>query len=701
MKKTLIPFQGTPHFLKNNSPFTPDSREERHVCGENSNHAVFLPLTSETIVETNLAASDLFKYEAASEDMTEQKQIAPATEESEQRYKNFFQQSTEGIWRIELKEILDISAPLEYMIEHCFKYAYIAECNDAYAQMYGFTQAAELIDIPLHKLWPKENPVSIKYMKDFIENDFKATEEISYEYHRNGEEVIFLNTMVGIVEGNFLSRVWGTRRNITDQKKAEKALAESENHLRAIVHANPECIKLLNKEGVILDMNPAGLAIIEADCLEQVVGKNVTNLVMPAYRNAFKKLIQDVFEGNPGELEFEIIGLKGKRCYMETHGVPLRDANDKIIALMAVTRDITERKNAQALLLASEERYRYLFNNSPSNIIIWDMDDYRIVEVNESSVNLYGYSREEFLQKTILDIRTVEEHPAMFSLAQEAKITENFKKSFLCETRTKKGNRIFMDITAHKIFYKNKQMILSQGNNITEKIQLENSLNEERQIRHQQITEAAIAGQEKERTEIGEELHDNINQILASTKLYIECAIKDVNPRTDLITESKILLEKAMKEIRNLSKALLPPSLGEIGLLQALHDLVENITQVNDLNISIKWNEVKENEISIKLKLTIFRIIQEQLNNIIKHANAQNVIISLKKEAQQIQVTVQDDGRGFDTSLKRNGVGLRNISSRAEVNNGTVSIISKPGQGCELRVIFTEHVPAHKTSKAI
>ena len=277
------------------------------------------------------------------------------------------------------------------------------------------------------------------------------------------------------------------------------------------------------------------------------------------------------------------------------------------------------------------------------------------------------------------------------------KKTNDFKKSILCETRKKNGTKLFMDITTYKILYKGRHVLLAQGNNITEKIQLENSLNEERQIRHQQITEAVITGQEKERTEIGEELHDNINQILASTKLYIECAMKDVNPRKDLMLESKLLLEKAMKEIRNLSKTLLPPSLGEIGLLQALHELVENITQVNDLDITIKWNNTEENEINTKLKLTIFRIVQEQLNNVIKHAHAKNVIISIQKEANQIQVGIKDDGCGFDTSVKRNGVGLRNISSRAEVNNGTVCITSTPGNGCELKVTFTEHVTSHKT----
>ena len=498
----------------------------------------------------------------AAEDITERKKTALAIEESEQRYKTFVQQSTEGIWRVDLKEALHISTPLEEMVEYCYNNAWVAECNDTFAKMYGFEKAEEIIGIPLNKILPAENPLNMGYLMNFFSNGFKVEEEISYETDKNGNQLILLNNMVGIVEGEYIKRAWGTQRNITEQKKAEQALAESETHLRTIVQANPECIKLLDEEGVILEMNPTGLALVEADSIDQVVGKNALNLVMPEHRVAFKRLVHKVFEGNAEKLVFEIKGFKGKQLWLETHCVPLRNTNGDIIAALSVTRDITK------------------------------------------------------------------------------------------------------------------------------KVQLENSLNEERQIRQQQITEAVITGQEKERTQLGEELHDNINQILASTKLYIECAQKSIEPREDLLNESRLLIEKAMIEIRNLSKSLLPPSLGEVGLLQALNEMADNIKQVNELTISIDWNDLDENELSNKLKLTIFRIVQEQLNNVIKHAEAKHVWISIKKAYEMIQVSVKDDGCGFDTALKRNGVGLRNITSRAEVNNGVVIIDSKPGKGCELLVNF-------------
>ncbi len=621
-------------------------------------------------------------------DISERKKTAQVVEESEQRYKMFVQQSTEGIWRIDLDKAIHIDTPLDGLIHYCYKHAWVAECNDNFARMYGYEKASDVIGIPLSKILPPDNPENMGYLVKFFSNGFKVENEISYETDKDGNQLVLLNNMVGIIEGDYIKRAWGTQRNITEQKKAEQALAESENRLRGIIQTDPECIKLLNREGIILEMNPAGLAMIEAENAEQVIGQNAFNIIFPEYRGAFKKLVANVFKGSEEKLTFRIKGLKGRELWMETHCVPFRNTTGDITAMLSVTRDITESKNAAAQLLVSEERYKYLFNNNPASIIIWDMNTLQILEVNETAVELYGYTKEEFLKLTVLDIRPDDEKARLLEMVEEVKKTTFCKKTMRWRHLTSKGNTIIMKITAHRIQYDGKNAVLSLGNNITEKVLLENSLNEERKIRHRQITEAVITGQEKERTQLGEELHDNINQILASTKLYLECSLKDAKPRADLVNESKLLIEKAMTEIRKLSKTLLPPSLGEVGLLQALNELADNIKQVNELTISIHWNDVNENELPNKLKLTIFRIIQEQLNNVIKHAAAKHVIVSISKSNSTLSISVKDDGQGFEPEQKRNGVGLRNITSRAEVNNGSVVIDSKPGSGCELTVNF-------------
>jgi signal transduction histidine kinase len=206
------------------------------------------------------------------------------------------------------------------------------------------------------------------------------------------------------------------------------------------------------------------------------------------------------------------------------------------------------------------------------------------------------------------------------------------------------------------------------------------------------VTEATIKGQEKEREQLALELHDNINQILATSQLYLDFSMTEPEIRREIVEKSKDYIARAIEEIRTLSKALLPPSLDEFGLITALHELVACITITGNLKIEKKWDDFDECILQKDQKLAIYRIVQEQLNNIIRHAGASHVSINLRLAGegmnQKLELLVKDDGKGFDPSLKRNGVGLRNIINRAELFGGSVSIHSKPGKGCEMKVVF-------------
>ena len=146
-----------------------------------------------------------------------------------------------------------------------------------------------------------------------------------------------------------------TGKDISERIHAEASVRASEEHLRTIIDTEPECIKLLAKDGSLIDMNAAGLAMIEADSLDQVVGQFMSSLVMPEHREAFQELSRNVFRGNKGKLIFEIEGLKGTRRWLETHAVPMITRAGKTV-LLGITRDITERKTA-------EERLSYLVHH--------------------------------------------------------------------------------------------------------------------------------------------------------------------------------------------------------------------------------------------------------------------------------------------------------------------------------------------------
>lgn len=158
---------------------------------------------------------------------------APSTEEalrrSEERYKAFIAQSTEGIWRCELEKPLPITGSISKQIDHIYQYGYLAECNDAMAQMYGFKHAKELIGARISDLLIREDEKNIEYLKKFIQSNYRLNDHESYERDRYGNIHIFQNNLVGIPEEGKILRAWGTQRDITKQKREEERQQFLEN----------------------------------------------------------------------------------------------------------------------------------------------------------------------------------------------------------------------------------------------------------------------------------------------------------------------------------------------------------------------------------------------------------------------------------------------------------------------------------------
>jgi PAS domain S-box-containing protein len=152
----------------------------------------------------------------------------------------------------------------------------------------------------------------------------------------------------------------GTVQDITERKRAEQRLAESERRLRTIIESEPECVKLLGPNCTLLEMNSAGLRMIEATSLDQVVGKSVLDLILPEYRDSFAGLSERVLRGESGILEFEIEGFRGTRRLLETHAAPLFNEQGQVESVLGITRDITERKQAEEKVERSRELLRAL-----------------------------------------------------------------------------------------------------------------------------------------------------------------------------------------------------------------------------------------------------------------------------------------------------------------------------------------------------
>lgn len=222
---------------------------------------------------------------------------------------------------------------------------------------------------------------------------------------------------------------------------------------------------------------------------------------------------------------------------------------------------------------------------------------------------------------------------------------------------------------------------------LNEEIQKQKAAREEEEKqRHKLITEAVIRAQENERSLIGLELHDNINQVLTTVKLHNEMVLEGIGDPKIILPRTMKYLQDCINEIRSLSKRLSAPTLGKISLEESVKDLIDSINATSKVKITHQISGLKNQVLKQELHLGIYRILQEQLNNVLKHAEASEVFIHLEQNEDRIHLLVTDNGKGFTVQNNKAGIGLMNMQTRAESLNGTFELETKPGYGCKVKV---------------
>jgi PAS domain S-box-containing protein len=475
-------------------------------------------------------------------------------------------------------------------------------------------------------------------------------------------------------------------RDVTERKNAEVEIKK----LSFIAQETVNVVIITDTMGSTIWVNDAFTRVTEF-AFEEVVGKKPGDLLQgpESSQDVIAYMRENIKNIKPFDCDIINYTKSGRKYWIRIQCQPQFDEAGVHQYFFCLQTDITKVKEAEKVLKASEERYRYLFNNNPASIFIWDMNNFRILEVNDTATTLYGYNQQEFLSKDMLELRLPDDENKLREFASMAAQGDDFNSVNVWKHLNKSGDTMYMNIGSHRIQYKGRTAILAMATNITDKIYLERILEEERLVKQQEITDAVISAQENERQDLGRELHDNINQILASSRLYLGMAKAKSKATIPYIDETETLICSAINEIRTLSHSLIPPSLVESELLGALDNIISTTRKNSGLHITLQALRFDEDIIPDKLKLTIYRIVQEQFNNILKYADAQNVTVQLVQDEQNLTLSIKDDGAGFDTSKKVSGIGLLNIKTRASLFNGEMMIISSPGNGCELRIFFS------------
>jgi len=383
--------------------------------------------------------------------------------ESQERYRSFVEQSTEGIWRFEFEEPVPTDLAPDEQVERFYRHGYLAECNNAMARMYGYARAEEIVGARFGDLLSSSIPENVQYVKDFVNSHYRLADAESRDVDRHGRTRYFLNDLTGIVENESLLQVWGTQREITERKQAEEVRAR----LAAIVESSEDAIIGKTLEGTITNWN-RGAQKIYGYSAKEVVGKPINILVPPDRPNEIPKILERLRRGEAiDHYETVRITKDGRRLDISLTISPIKDSSGNIVGASTVARDITERKRAEEALKQSEMLYHTVIEQATENIFLVDAETRLIVESNPTFRKTLGYAEEELRSLTLYDIVAADRKSIDINIRR---VLEQ-KHRFVGERkyRRKDGSLVDVEVSASIILRNGKETLCTVAHDVTER----------------------------------------------------------------------------------------------------------------------------------------------------------------------------------------------------------------------------------------
>lgn len=352
---------------------------------------------------------------------------------------------------------------------------------------------------------PIEPDELLRKIEEIIETGGNVNrEKVDHQIERDELLKLYSESLINKLEEKNIALI----KQIGERQRTEEKLVKSEQRLRSILENEPECVKVVSLDGTIIDMNPAGLRMIEADSIGEVRGRSIIEMVEEAYREDFATLSKQVAQGNTKSLEFRMTGLKGARRWMETNAAPLRDRAGKVTSLICVTRDVTDQKRLARAVLDSEDRYRDLVEHSPIIILTHDLKA-NILTANRRTVENTGYSLDELRSINLKQLFSREYHGEFDKYLEQLK--ESGKAQGKGRIITKSGNvRIWEYINTLRTKGVNKPVVRGVAIDITERV----------------AAERALRSSERDYRTVFEQAHDAILVVDPQNKIIL-----DVNER--------------------------------------------------------------------------------------------------------------------------------------------------------------------------
>ena len=334
-------------------------------------------------------------------DITEQIKKEEALRKSDERYKSFIKNSSEGIFCFDCEPPIDISLSPDEQIELIYKSALISEVNDTLARDYGYEKGEELIGMPVEKILPRANPESILLLKELIAENFSSVDKESVELNKFGKKLYFINNTVGIIKNGLLERVWGASTNITKIKETEQKMIQTEQRYRTVADYTYDWEYWELPDGSMEYVSPSCERITGYKQEDFINNPDLfMEIILPEYREEWLNSPKDMlFEKLPIEMELRLKTKSGNSAWIEHIGHQIFNESGQYLGYRASNRDINFRKEVERELRIKESA----IDSSLNGIGISDMDG-KIVYVNKALVDMWGYEHgDEILGRLLPD----------------------------------------------------------------------------------------------------------------------------------------------------------------------------------------------------------------------------------------------------------------------------------------------------------
>lgn len=438
------------------------------------------------------------------------------------------------------------------------------------------------------------------------------------------------------------------------------------------------------------EYDPATSALFYSKVLKQIIEvpryfkptlEYGINLYKGEYREKVAALLSRAMEkGISFDEEFIIVTAKGNERWVRAICTP-EMLDGQCISLKGTFQDIHDKKLLEMELHLKNIEINRFINNSLDIFTINDKNGIRKF-INNSVEHVLGYTADELTGKRMWDLYTEADKAStenIFNHLQEQHALKNFTNRVI----HKNGTIVHIEWTS--VWDDETEMVYSIGRDITLEINKAKKQKKAKQEKAREIQRAFFEGEERQKKILSLELHDNICQILSAGRMFLGMYIK--NNDGNNLSETMTLLEDSIRQVRELSHSIASPKIAEEGLIRSVNYLIQRLNKSQDTLYSLKGS-LEEDKLPHALKVNLYRIIQEQINNIIKHSKAKHATIILVQTTKTLQVEIADDGIGFDAANLTEGIGLTNMKTRVTMFNGKINIVSDPGKGCCMTLEF-------------